>query len=283
MKQFNKWSLLVLLVLFYSGLGSSAAAAVTVKIGGTGFALETMRILAEGYRQSHPEVTVVVFPSLGSSGGIKALMAGELDIALSSRPLQEKEKVLSLQELAFCKTPFVFVVNSQVKETSISIDELERIYGGKILSWPDGSRLRLVIRPKKETDTNIVMGLSPAMKVAVADARGRQGMILEITDQENLNALEKIPGALGTATLNQILSEQRQLNILALNGLKPSVGNLREGSYPLSKTLYLVTGKRTSPAARQFMDYITSDQVEKILAKYGNLRLTENGQSEHAK
>ena len=283
MKQINKWSLLLLLVLFYSGLGSSAVAAVTVKIGGTGFALETMRILAEGYRQSHPEVAVVVFPSLGSSGGIKALMAGELDIALSSRPLQEKEKVLSLQELAFCKTPFVFVVNSQVKETSISIDELERIYGGKILSWPDGSRLRLVIRPKKETDTNIVMGLSPAMKVAVADARGRQGMILEITDQENLDALEKLPGALGTATLNQILSEQRQLNILALNGLKPSVGNLREGSYPLSKTLYLVTGKRTSPAAQQFLDYITSDQVEKILAKYGNLRLTENGQSEHAK
>ncbi len=283
MKQINKWSLLVLLVLFCSGLGSSTVAAGTVKIGGTGFALEIMRILAGSYQQSHPEVAVVVFPSLGSSGGIKALMAGELDIALSSRPLHEKEKRLSLQELAFCKTPFVFVVNSQVKETSLSIEKLERIYGGKILSWSDGSRLRLVIRPKKETDTHIVMGLSPTMKIAVDDARIRQGMILEITDQNNLDALEKIPGALGTATLNQILSEQRQLNILALNGLIPSVGKLREGSYPLSKTLYLVTGQTTSPAARQFLDYITSDQVEKILSKYGNLRLTENGQSKHAK
>ncbi len=283
MKQIKMWSLLVFLVLFSSGPVSSAVAADTVKIGGSGFALETMRILAGVYRQSHPEVAVVVFPSLGSSGGIKALLAGELDIALSSRPLQEKEKGLPLQELAFFKTPFVFVVHPQVEKTSISTEELERIYGGKTLSWPDGSRLRLVLRPEKETDTNIVMGLSPSMKVAVSDAMGRQGMILEITDQENLDGLENIPGTLGATTLSQLLSEQRQLNILALNGLTPSVETLREGSYPLSKTLYLVTGQETSPAARQFLDYIVSDQVEKILSMYGSLRLTKNGPSEHAK
>jgi phosphate transport system substrate-binding protein len=283
MKQINTWSLLVLLVLFSTVLSSSAVFAATVKIGGSGFALETMRILAGVYRQNHPEVAITVFPSLGSSGGIKAIMAGDLDIAISSRPLKEKEQGQSLKVMAFCKTPLVFVVHPQVEKKSISTEELAKIYGGEIQSWPDGSRIRLVLRPKLETDTTVIMGLSPAIKVAVADAMKRQGMILKITDQENLDALAKTPGGLGGATLNQLLSEQRQLKILALNGLTPSNGTLAEGSYPLSKTLYLVIGPGTSPAARQFLEFIASDQGEKILSQYGNLRLTEDGQSDHAK
>jgi phosphate transport system substrate-binding protein len=283
MKQINKWSLLVLWALFSVGVGSSVVSGATVKVGGSGFALETMRILAGVYQQIYPDEGVVVFPSLGSSGGIRAIAVGALDIALSSRPLKEKEKIHGLQEFAFCKTPFIFVVHPQVDKKSISIEELEKIYSGETQSWPDGSRLRLVLRPRTETDTKVVMGLSPTMEEMVADALGREGMIMGITDQENLDTLTKTPGALGGTTLGQLLSEQRQLNILTLNGLTPSVGALDEGLYPLSKTLYLVTRPDTSPAARQFLDFIASDQGEKILFEYGNLRLTENGQSEHAK
>ena len=36
----------------------------------------------------HPEISVVIPLSLGSTGGIKAVIAGAIDIRLSSRPLR---------------------------------------------------------------------------------------------------------------------------------------------------------------------------------------------------
>jgi len=261
---------LALAVLLTAGI-SRAESTTAVKIGGTGFGLELMRIMAKDYQQNQPKVAIIVFPSLGSSGGIKALLAGELDLAISSRPLRQEEQGQALQGSELFKTPFVFITNSAVGKGSITTRELEQIYSGRLLSWPDGSRIRVVLRPRTETDTEIVRGLSPGMNAAVSAAMAHPGMILSITDQENLETMEKTPGALGGGTLAQILSEQRRVVILKLNGQKPSVEALQDGSYTLAKTLYLMTRKETSAATRQFISFIHSGKGQEIMAAYGNL------------
>ncbi len=263
-------ALLTMALLFTTGI-SRAESTPTVKIGGTGFGLELMRILANNYPQEQAKVEFVVFPSLGSSGGIKALLAGELDLAISSRPLRPAGEKQQLQENELLKTPFVFITNPSVARDSITTRELEQIYSGRMLSWADGSRIRVILRPRSETDTEITRGLSPVMNEAINAASVRPGMILAVTDQENLESMEKTPGALGGGTLTQILSENRHVKILKLNGLAPSVKALQDGSYPLSKTLYLITGTETSPATRQFVAFIHSGKGEKILTEYGNL------------
>lgn len=269
MGQLNRCLLLVAAVML-TATGAIAAPGATVKIGGTGFGLEIMRILARAYQQTQPAVTITVFPSLGSGGGIKALQAGALDFSISSRPLKDEEKSRALQESELYKTPFVFVANPTVPRRSITTRDLEEIYGGRLISWVDGTRVRLVLRTRIETDTEIASGLSEGMKEAVASALLRPGMIQAVTDQENLESIEKIPGALGGAALGQVLSERRRVNILALNGVAPSLGEFNDGHYPLSKTLYLVTRPEISAAARQFIAFIRSEQGGKILVEYGH-------------
>lgn len=274
MDQRYKLLLPVLWVLILILVTASAVSAATVKIGGTGFGLEMIRILGDAYRKNHPEVVFVVPPSLGSSGGIKALMAGALDIAISSRPLKENEKAQSLQDVAFLKTPFVLAADPQVDKKFLSINELEKIYRGEIKSWPDGSRLRLILRPKSESDTKMIIGLSPEMGAAVAAAHKKEGLILAINDQDNALALTTTPGALGFASLCQILTERLNLNVLVFNNLTPTIDALADGSYPLSKTLYLVTTEKPSPLALNFLAFIVSDQAKEIITSYGSLPLT---------
>jgi phosphate transport system substrate-binding protein len=271
MGRIKRCLLLMAVAILLTAGGVRAEPAATVKIGGTGFGLEMMRILAKAFQQIQPTVNITVFPSLGSSGGIKALQAGALDFSISGRPLAEDEKSPGLQASELYRTPFVFVTNAAVPKRSITTRELEEIYSGRLLTWADGSRIRLVLRSLTETDTEITAGLSPVMKEAVAAALDRPGMIQTITDQENLESIEKIPGALGGSSLGQILSEQRRVNILPLNGVTPSVGGVKDGRYPFSKTLYLVTRSETSPAARQFMAFIRSGKGAEILMEYGNL------------
>lgn len=273
MEQTYKLLLPVLWVFILILVTASPVYAATVKIGGTGFGLEMIRILGDAYRKNHPEAVFVIPPSLGSSGGIKALMAGALDIAISSRPLKEHERAQSLQDVAFFETPFVLAADPQVDKKSISINELEKIYRGEIKSWPDGSRLRLVLRPKIEADTKMLIGLSPEMGAAVTAAHKKEGLILQVNDQDNALALTTTPGALGFASLCQILTERLKLNVLAFNNLTPSIAALADGSYPLSKTLYLVTTEQLSPQALNFLAFIVSDQAKEILSSYGNLPL----------
>ena len=50
-----------------------AAHAESLRLGGTGSALGTMKLLAEGYRKLDPSFVLEIVPNLGSSGGIAAL------------------------------------------------------------------------------------------------------------------------------------------------------------------------------------------------------------------
>jgi phosphate transport system substrate-binding protein len=96
-------------------------------------------------------------------------------------------------------------------------------------------------------------------------------MIMAITDQESTNALVSTPGALGGATLSEIISENRPVNVLSLNGVPPSIKTIADGSYPLVKSFYLVTTSKSPKEARQFAEFVRSPAGGRILAKSGNL------------
>ena len=67
----------------------SIGSAETLRIGGTGAALGPMARLGDAFQDLHPDTTIEILPSLGSGGGIKATMAGAIDIGLSSRDLNQ--------------------------------------------------------------------------------------------------------------------------------------------------------------------------------------------------
>ena len=265
-----------LIFVFFSGMFGipRTVYAETVKIGGTGFALGVIQLLATSFENQYPEDKIKVFPSLGSSGGIKALLDGALDIGLSSRTLREYEMGKGVSALEIGRTPFVFFVNSNVNKDDLTFQELERIYNGQSLSWPGGTPIRLILRPKQETDMVVIRKITPAMEQAVAFSFSREGMNVTITDQENATVVERTIGALGGGTLTQLLSENRQVKILSLKGVKPSVEGLVDGSYPWFKPFFLVTVDKTRPAVKRFKKFIASEIGSTILKNNGIMLLT---------
>ncbi len=250
--------------------GNCLAAEETLKLGGTGGALGTMQQLADAYALSHPGVRVQVLPSLGSSGGIKAVLAGAIQIAVSSRPIKEAELKRGALVVEYARTPFVFATSVPARVDGISTAELVEIYGGRISSWPDGRRIHLVLRPAGDSDSDLLKSISAAMREAGEAAEMRKGMLFGVTDQEAADLLEKTPGSLGTSTLAQILSERRRLKPLKLDGAEPSPANIANGSYPLHKSMFLVTGPASSAAARDFVDFVRSAAGREILERQGH-------------
>lgn len=240
-----------------------------IKIGGSGGALGTMKLLAEAYKKAHPGTEITVLPSLGSGGGIKAMLGGAIEIAVSARPLEDAELRQGAVQRVLGRTPFVFAVAASSPVSSITLQEVKAIFHGELVEWPDGTRIRLVLRPITESDTIIVKKMGDDMARAADAAHGRAGMLFAVTDQETAESLERIPGAFGTTTLAQIISEERALKALALNGMAPNPKTIRSGAYPYSKTFYLVAGRSPGKTARRFIEFVFSERGRQILSGAG--------------
>ncbi len=273
-KTFFGWALAVLAVLLVSG--SRSAVAETIRISGAGGAIGTMRILGEAFRKTNPGIRVEILPSMGSSGSVKAVLAGRLDIGLSVRTLSGEERAQGVVETRYARTPFVFGVNSTLKMTGLTLEDVAGIYGGK-RDWENGKRIRLVLRPPEDSDIAVLKSMSPAMSAAVDIALRRKGMIMATTGHDAADAIESVPGAFGATTLSLLLSEKRALRILSLDGITPSVRTMADGSYPYSKTFFMVTRKNLPASVRRFIDFVRSPAGAAILAKNGQGAVREEG------
>ena len=82
-------------------------------IGGTGGALQSMRVLGAAYEQHNPNIKVTVPKSLSRGGGIKAMLRGKLDIGLSGRPLKNEEKKAGAIARPYARTPFLLGISGE--------------------------------------------------------------------------------------------------------------------------------------------------------------------------
>jgi phosphate transport system substrate-binding protein len=264
-------------------LGSAAVQAAespqpgTIQIAGTGSAIGTMKLLADAFHRLHPDLRVVVLPSVGSSGGIRAVAKGAADIGVISRGLTEDEQKLGLHVTAYAETPFVFVTRDNVPLANLSLSDIARIYRGEMQTWPSGERIRLILRPVADVDTVMARSLSLEMNAAMDAALGREGMLTAMTDQDCITLLESTPGAAAFATLAQVVAEKRRVKVLSLDNRRPEKAVRDRSAYPYYKTLSLVLRQDGTPAARRFLEFLRSSQGRSLLEAAGNRPLLSGG------
>ncbi|MBT3066974.1 substrate-binding domain-containing protein [Rhodoferax sp. U11-2br] len=241
-------------------------------IGGTGNALGTARLLAEAYTRRNPADQITVLPSLGSSGAIKASAAGKLDLGLSSRPLKDDELAAGLLATEYARSPTVFAVAAHTRIGGVSVTQMAQLYAGQLSTWPDGTPARPIIRQAGDDNTLQIKKLSPAMDSALTLAEQRPGLPTAFTDQETVDKIESIPGAVGVTTVALIQSEGRRLRALQLDGVEPTEANCKSGAYPtaLVKRFYLVTSTTPGAGVQRFIQFIGSAEGTTILKQTGH-------------
>lgn len=251
------------------------AHADSIRIGGTGTGLGTMKRMAEEFNKARPDAQIIIAPSLGSTGAIRAILAGAVDIGISLRPVSAQENLQGASARAYARTPFVFATGAKSGGGSLTLPQVVQIYSGKTSRWPDGNPIRLVVRPEYDADTIAMRAISAEMSSAITAALARKGLRMADTDQDNADALEHLPGSLGTTTLTLIVTENRAIRPLALDGVAPTLQSLAKGSYRYFRTLYLVTGRNPAPLATDFAAFVRSPAGQAVLARNGNLALQE--------
>lgn len=242
-----------------------AAAASVVRIGGTGAAYPVLERLIAEFQHGEPGIRVeLVKPATGSGAGVRAVLQGNFDMAISGRHLSDSESG-QLAEKDWTASPLAFVINGDVGIKNLTRGELGRIYRGEKLQWPDGTPIRLILRPASDSDTRLIRTLAPEVDEAVTRAMSRSGMVIATHDLENAEILAKAKGVFGTITLCQLRSQRMDFQPLTLEGIAPAIATQRAGSYPMIKPFLIVTRKKILPATGQFIEFLHSPAARHIL------------------
>jgi phosphate transport system substrate-binding protein len=259
-----------LLLTTFTLVGPVQAQAL-VRVTGTGSGVGGMHLLAKAFMAANPDTKVEVQAAIGSTGGISALLAGQIEVAVSNR--KPKDTELSKQALAsveYARTPFVVAVSRDLGISALSSSQLAGLYAEGAVNFPNGKRARPVLRLSDAADTDLLKSMSSEVAKAVDAASQRRGMLNANTDSDAADMLERTAGAFGVSTLALIESEKRPLVALSIDNKVPSVDNLVSGAYPYHKALHLIVGAEAGANTKRFAAFVQSSAGQALLRANGH-------------
>jgi phosphate transport system substrate-binding protein len=173
----------IAIVLLLAGAmpSGNATAADTLRVGGTGTATGMLQQVGAEFTAA-TGVKVEVVPSLGSTGAVGALSDGWLDIAIPARPLKPDEAAAGLRQVEVLRTAYV-IATSHSNPNGLKSADLARIFAAEKPTWADGTPIRIILRPRSDTDTALLAELFPGMGAAIETARRRAEVPTAATDQ----------------------------------------------------------------------------------------------------
>lgn len=239
-----------------SGSATMAGSTAMEKVAG---------ILAESFMQQYPGVTVTV-EFTGSSAGIRAVLAGSVDIGNSSRSLRAEEKAWGAVENIVAVDGIVVVTDADNPVTSLTTEQLSDIYTGKIRNWRDvGGMDEPVVVIGREAGSGTRCAFEELLgieeKCAYANELDSTGAVMA--------RAATIPGAIGYVSLD-VLNDSVQ--VIAIDGIKPTPEAIQSGSYLLQRPFVMVTDGELSVQSeivQEFFVYLKSQEGRSLIRSVG--------------
>lgn len=269
----RKFFLLVIFIipaaLFLSLSANSKAPAVntcrSIHLRGSGAVMSLAQYGAEAYMEENPGMIISVSGG-GTSKGIKSLIDGTSQIAMASSEINEdllllaEEKDVTLVKHVVAYDAIVPFVNLKNPVSSLSIEQLRKIYTSHIVNWKEvsGNVLPITI-----TTRNLGSGTYEGWKLLVIGEKAVMSPnAIPMESRPMKKFIIESPGAIGYSALSYIDSTVKPL---AVNGIIASTESIKSGKYPLKRELILYTRDDTSAEILEFIEYI-----KEIAPKYAD-------------
>lgn len=251
--------------------GVSAAWCEELRIGGTGAGLALSHALAEAFLQGRPGDTLWIPESLGTSGGVRALAAAKLDVAVLMRPLKADEMAGGVS-FGLCRTPWAFYVQKNRDDVRLASADLTGLFLSSLPGFAKGE-VRPLLRPGSETGFIKLQEYYPHLVPLIEQARGARGAVMVLSDQEAMDAVENGPALVGFGAYAPLLAEHRPLRVVVLDGRDPAA---LAPDYPFWAEIYMATGPQNSVLGRAFVEYVKSSAAAKVLRANGCVAMSGN-------
>ena len=240
---------------------SPAAAAESITINGSTTVLPIIQKASEHFMSSYPDISIVLSGG-GSGTGIKSLLDGITDVAMSSRDVKSSEvKLAADKKMELIRTvigvdALVPIVNTQNPVKDLSIEQLRNIFAGKITNWKEvGGNDAIIVVVNRDNSSGtyecwkeLVMKDTRVMPKALTQA-SNGGVAQNVAT--NPNAI----GYIGMGYLND------NVKGLTIGGIVANAETALAKKWPLSRELYLFTNGKPAGNTAKFMDFMLDPKL----------------------
>ncbi|NVO05875.1 MAG: PstS family phosphate ABC transporter substrate-binding protein [Rhodoferax sp.] len=254
------WRRFLQAALLLTCIGPLAAMAgqKAVHLRGTEALVPMAQYMAETYMRDHPGSTIVVGGG-GTFRGYKSLLDGTVDIAMVSSGVQENVSNLLTKDSPKLVTTIVGyaaivpVVHPANPLQNISLEQLRDVFSGRLTNWKQlgGKDAPIVILIGPPTD-----GLTASWRERVLGefhSFSPKGVVTDAEDR--LRHVARDSHAMIFVSFGELSPQVKALSVAAQ---KPTADKVRDGSYPLSAPLMLVSTPGTAPETQAFLNYFST-------------------------
>ena len=231
---------------------------------------------AERYMPAHPGVRISVTGG-GSGTGIAALINGTTDIANASRAMKQEEfdaarkNGITPIEFAVARDAIAVVVNPSNPVNGLTLAQISDIYQGKITNWRQvgGEDRPIVLLSRESNSGTYVYFLENVLRLGQKSDLLFSPDTLLMPSSEGISAeVRQNPNAIGYDGLGYVTSDQKVIAVAQdPDGpyVKPSVATVNDGSYPVSRPLFMITVGQPTGQVKDYLDWITRDGQALVL------------------
>jgi phosphate transport system substrate-binding protein len=247
----------------------------SVTINGSDTMLKLGQRWAELYMKANPDVSIQVAAG-GSGNGIAALIAGTTQICQASREMKDAERQ-SLKEkrnLDAVETPvaldaLAIYVHKDNPLTSITIEQAGKIFRGEITNWKDvgGTAGNIVLYGRENSSGTYVYFKEHVLEnqdfAAKYQALPGTGSVVDAVAKDKTGIGY---GGIGYATSIKTLNVAKDASTAPV---EPSMANVLNKTYPISRALYWYTAGPPDAAVKPFLDWVLSGEGQKAVVEEG--------------
>ncbi len=242
---------------------------------------------AEAYQSVQPDVSIAVTGG-GSGTGIAALINGTVDIANASRSMKEEE-IAGAQangfdpvEIRVAIDALAVIVHPDNPVDQLTIQQLSDIYTRRIVNWNEvgGSDAPIVLLSRETNSGTHVYFLEQVVRQGDdenEDIFAPQTLLMP-SSVGITSEIRRNPNAIGYDGLGYVTEHEKVLAI-AKDGNSPYVLPTTEtgadGSYPLSRFLFMYTAGEPEGSIAEYIDWIKGPEGQAIVAELGFVPLNE--------
>jgi phosphate transport system substrate-binding protein len=248
-----------------------------MQIKGSDTIVNLVQVLVENFVKRNPSFNVSVTGG-GSGTGFASLINGTCDIVMSSREIDDKEKILAKSkniipiEFRIGLDGLAVLVNKNNPVDKLTLEQLRSIFMAEILNWKEfGWENKRIVILSRESNS----GTHMFFKVRVLRNNNRNAKdefavksLMMPSSQAIYDEVSQNFNAIGYVGMGFANDKVKTVSV-AVNNFSdyvyPTLESVTNGSYPISRVLYLYTSGIPQGIVKMFIDYVTSDVGQKIV------------------
>ncbi len=265
----------ILLLILLAGCSAKTLEVGIIRITGSDTMLQLNEMLAESYMKYNRGVSVYVRGG-GSLVGFRALVNNETDICASSKKIDAAEikniadrfGSLGMSHL-IAKDAFSIFVNKENSVDDLSIEQLKKIFTGKITNWSEIGGNDQDILPVIRTKNS---GSYEFFKKNVLDGEEYAQNCMRVpTTNAVLQAIQDNPNSIGYGGIGYV----GDVITMKIGGIAPNESNVIRNNYELTRYLHFYTTDVPTGFVKDFIDWATGPEGQKIVKEAGYFPLWE--------